>query len=52
VYVVLRVTGSGLENLSVCQPVLVSLAKVPVRSSSPVDDQIAPRWLPVLPVPL
>ena len=51
-FTVQRMTGSGVANFRVCHPLLVSFENVPVRRSSPPADQMAPRWVPVLPAPL
>ena len=42
------VIATGLDKLSSCQPLAVSLAKVPVASKVPLDVHRVPTWLPVL----
>ena len=49
---VLAVTSTGDGNVSVCQPVDDSPAKVPVAKRMPDADHNDPVWVPVLPGPL
>ena len=46
------VTGTAVGNSSVCQPLAVSLVKVPWASSVPVSVHRLPVWVPVFPGPL
>ena len=43
---------TGLANVSCCQPLALSLVKVPVASSVPVFDHRFPMCVPVFFVPL
>ena len=40
--------ATGLENVTVCQPVAVSLVNVAGASSVPVAVHRLPMWVPVL----
>jgi hypothetical protein len=51
-YVWPAVTGTGVENCTVCQPDAVSLTKFAEASNAPVADHRCPVWVPVLVVPL
>ena len=48
----LPVTDTGVEKVSVCQPVLVSPVNVPVASCVPVLVHRVPTCAPVLVLPL
>ena len=46
------VTATGWANVSVCQPLVDSLVKVPVASAVPDVDHSVPVCVPVLLAPL
>ena len=46
------VIDTGVEKVTCCQPVAVSLVKVPTASFVPGRVHRFPMWVPVLPVPL